>query len=108
MKEIRAICRPNRLHALRQALRGIPGCPGVTVLQAKGFSAPALIYNRTLEEDLTDFTEKVMVCIVVTDNMVDTIVDVIMRECRTGRIGDGIVWLVPVEGAFRIQDSSPL
>lgn len=108
MKEIRAVCRPDRLHALRQALRQIPGCPGLTVVEAKGFSAPGLINHPTLKEDVTDFVEKVMVCIVVTDNMVDTIMSVIVRECQTGRIGDGIVWLVPVEGALRIQNSSPL
>jgi nitrogen regulatory protein P-II 1 len=40
--------------------------------------------------------------------MVDTIVRVIVRECQTGRIGDGIVWLVPAEGALRIKDGSLL
>lgn len=106
MKEIRAVCRPNRLHALREALRQIPGFPGLTVLEVKGFSAPALIKNPTLQEDLTAFAAQIMVCTVAADNMVDAIVEVIVRECQTGRIGDGLVWSVPVEGARRIRDGS--
>jgi nitrogen regulatory protein P-II 1 len=108
MKEIRAVCRPDRLHALRQALREIPGFPGLTVLEVKGFSAPALINNPTLQEELTDFAKKVMIYIIAPDGMVDSIIDVIVRECQTGRIGDGMVWSVPVEVARRIQDGSLL
>jgi nitrogen regulatory protein P-II 1 len=108
MKEIRAVVRPNRLHALREALRQIPNFPGLTVLEAKGFSAPALIKNPTLEEDLTAFAKQIMICTVATDNMADVITEVIVRECQTGRIGDGIVWQVPVEGARRIRDGDLL
>jgi nitrogen regulatory protein P-II 1 len=108
MKEIRAICRPDRLSELRQALRAIPGFPGLTVLEAKGFSAPALINNPTLKEALTDFTGKVMLCTLVADDMVDSITDVIMREGRTGQIGDGLIWVLPVESARRIRDGSNL
>ncbi|ABB74417.1 nitrogen regulatory protein P-II family [Nitrosospira multiformis ATCC 25196] len=53
MKEIRAICCPERLHELRRGLRAIPGFPGLTVLEAKGLSAPALIDNPTLREART-------------------------------------------------------
>ena len=108
MKEIRAICRPDRLHELRRALRAIPGFPGLTVLEAKGFSAPALIDNPTLKEALTDFTGKVMLCTLVADDMVNSITDVIMREGRTGQIGDGLIWVLPVESAHRIRDGSNL
>ena len=108
MKEIRAICRPDRLLKLRRALRAIPGFPGLTVLEAKGFSAPALIDNPSLKEVLTDFTGKVMLCTLVADDMVDSIIDVIMREGRTGQIGDGLIWVLPVESAHRIRDGSDL
>jgi nitrogen regulatory protein P-II 1 len=108
MKEIRAVCRTDRLHTLRQALREIPGFPGLTVLEVKGFSAPALINNPTLQEELTDFAKKIMIYIITPDGMADSITDVIVRECQTGRIGDGVVWSVPVEAACRIQDGSPL
>ena len=108
MKEIRAVLRPNRLHALRGALRKIPDFPGLTVMEAKGFTAPALIDNPTLKDDLTDFSGKIMICTVVAESMIDTVIDVIMRECSTGQIGDGLVWLIPVEGARRIRDGRSL
>jgi nitrogen regulatory protein P-II 1 len=108
MKEIRAVFRPDRLHALREALREIPDFPGLTVIEVKGFSAPALINNPTMQEELILFADKVMIYTLVRDNMVDSIVDVVVRVCQTGRIGDGIVWSLPVETARRIQDGSPL
>ncbi len=108
MKEIRAVLRPNRLHALREALRKIPNFPGLTVMEAKGFTAPALIDNPTFKDDLTDFSGKIMICTLVADSMIDTVIDVIMRECSTGQIGDGLVWLIPVEGARRIRDGRSL
>ena len=82
MKEIRAICRPNRLHALREALRQVPGFPGLTVLEARGFSAPALVDHPTLQEALTDFAREIMICMLVADNMVDEIVDIRGRQPR--------------------------
>ena len=108
MREIRAVFRPDRLHIVRRALRKIPGFPGLTVIEVKGFTAPALINNPTLQEELTDFAGKVMIYTIAADDMVDSIVDVIVRECQTGLIGDGIVWSVPVETARRIRDGSPL
>ena len=108
MKEIRAVIRPNRLHRLREALRKIPDFPGLTVMEAKGFTAPALIDNPTLQDDLTDFSGKIMICTLVADSMVDTVIDVIMRESRTGQIGDGLVWLILVESVQRIRDGRPL
>ena len=108
MKEIRAVLRPNRLHALREALRKIPNFPGLTVMEAKGFTAPALIDKPTCKDDLTEFSGKMMICTLVADSMIDTVIDVIMRECSTGQIGDGLVWFIPVEGARRIRDGSSL
>jgi nitrogen regulatory protein P-II 1 len=108
MKEIRAVFRPDRLNALRRALREMPGFPGLTVIEVKGFTAPALINNPSSREELTYFAGKVMIYTVVPDDMADSIVDVVVRECQTGQIGDGIVWSLPVETARRIQDGSPL
>jgi nitrogen regulatory protein P-II 1 len=108
MKEIRAILRPNRLHALREALRKIPDFPGLTVMNVKGFTAPALIDNPTIKDDLTDFSRKIMICTVVADGLIDTVTDVIMREGRTGQIGDGLVWVMSVESARRVRDGSHL
>src|SRR5687768_15255816 len=108
MKEIRAVCRPDRLHALRQALREIPGFPGLTVLEVKGFSAPALINNATLEAERSVFATEGMTSLTTREGMVDSIIDVLVRAGPSGRIGEAMVWSVSVEVARRIQDASLL
>ena len=108
MKEIRAIVRPNRLDRLREALRAIPNFPGVTVFKAEGFTAPAAVAKRTVKEELTDFTPKLMVCVLADDAMVETIRQAIVGSCSTGQIGDGIVWTVDIGDPARIRDGTPL
>ena len=108
MKEIRAIVRPSRLNKLRDALRAIPNFPGVTIFKAEGFTAPAAIEKRTVKEELTDFTPKLMVCVLCDSAMVDTIRDAIISACHTGQIGDGLVWVVDLESTHRIRDHSPI
>lgn len=108
MKEIRAIIRPHRLDRLREALRGIPNFPGVTVLKAEGFTAPAAVDKRTVKDELTDFTPKVMVCVLAADDMADEIRQAIFDHCSTGVIGDGLVWTVDIAEIHRIRDQSVL
>ncbi|MDD0812180.1 P-II family nitrogen regulator [Curvibacter sp. RS43] len=108
MREIRAIVRPSRLNKLRDALRAIPNFPGVTIFKAEGFTAPAAVEKRTVKEELTDFTPKLMVCVLCDVAMVDTIRDAIISACHTGQIGDGLVWVVDLESTHRIRDHSPI
>jgi nitrogen regulatory protein P-II 1 len=108
MKEIRAIVRPHRLDRLREALRAIPNFPGVTVFKAEGFTAPAAVTKRTVKEELTDFTPKLMVCVLCEDVMADTIRQTIIDSCGTGQIGDGIVWTVDIQAPTRIRDGTSL
>lgn len=108
MKEIRAIIRPNRRDRLRDALRAIPNFPGVSMFRADGFTAPASVDKRTVRDELTDFTEKCMVCVLCPDDMVPTIQDAIMTVCGTGQIGDGLVWVLDVAEVHRIRDRQPL
>ena len=108
MKEIRAIVRPSRLPRLRDALRGIPNFPGVTLFKAEGFTAPAAVDKRTVKDELTDFTEKVMVCVLAEPNMVEPIRRAIFESCHTGQIGDGLVWVVDIETMHRIRDQSTM
>lgn len=108
MKEIRAIVRPNRLDRLREALRAIPNFPGVTIFKAEGFTAPAAIDKRTVKEELTDFTPKLMVCVLAHEDMVEPIRTAIMEACSTGTIGDGLVWTVDIGDIHRIRDRSQL
>lgn len=104
MKEIRAIIRPKRLSQLREALRDISHFPGVTVFRGEGFTAPELTDRRSLRAELTDFTDKVLVSVIARDEMVDTITEVIMRECRTSQLGDGLIWVMPLVSVQRIRD----
>lgn len=108
MKEIRAIVRTNRLARLQETLRAIPNFPGVTVFKAEGFTAPASIVHRTVRDELTDFTPKLMVCVLADDEMAATIRDAIIASCGTGQIGDGIVWTVDIGSVHRIRDGTPI
>ncbi len=108
MKEIRAIVRPNRLQRLRDALRAIPNFPGVTIFKAEGFTAPASVNKRTVKDELTDFTDKLMVCVLVNDDMVEPIRRAFIEACYTGQIGDGLVWVIDIASIHRIRDQQSL
>ena len=108
MKEIRAIVRPTRLDRLREALRAIHNFPGVTLFKAEGFTAPAAIHKRTVKDELTDFSSKLMVCVLAEDDMVEPIRQAIIDACQTGNFGDGLVWTVDIASIHRIRDSQPL
>ena len=108
MKEIRAIIRPHRRDRLREALRAIPHFPGVTFFKAEGFTAPAVLDKRSVRDELTDFTEKCMVCVLCPDEMVEPIRQTIMTACATGQIGDGLVWVIDIAQVHRIRDGQPL
>jgi len=108
MKEVRAIIRPNRRDRLREALRAIPNFPGVTMFRAEGFTAPAALDKRSVRDELTDFTEKIMVCVLCPDEMVESIRETIIAACGTGQIGDGLVWVLDVAQVHRIRDRQSL
>jgi nitrogen regulatory protein P-II 1 len=108
MKEIRAIVRPSRLPRLREALRGIPNFPGVTMWTAEGFTAPAAQVKRTVRDELTEFSSKTLVCVLCEDSMVETIRQAFFDTCSTGAVGDGLVWVVEVESTHRIRDRTSL
>jgi nitrogen regulatory protein P-II 1 len=108
MKEVRAIVRPSRLPKLRQALRALPNFPGVTVWSADGFTAPAAVTKRTVREELTEFSQKTLVCVICEEAMVDTIRQVMFDACSTGQVGDGLVWVVDVGEIHRIRDRTSL
>ena len=107
MKEIRAIVRPARVARLREALRAIPNFPGVTMLRAEGFTAPAEIGKRTVREELTDFTDKVLVTVIADEAMVAPIREAIIESCHTGTVGDGLVWVLDIEEMHRIRTKLP-
>lgn len=108
MKEIRAIVRPSRLERLREALRAIPGFPGVTLFKVEGFTAPAAVDKRSVREELTDYSDKRMLCILADDAMVEPIRQAILAACATGQMGDGLVWIVDAHAVQRIRDGSAI
>lgn len=110
MKEIKAIIRPSKLSALRETLREMPGFPGMTVVKAEGISAPSRIESlakQSLHDELSDFTAKSRIEIVAPDELADKIVDLIVRVCNTGNIGDGLVWVTPIDRAVFVHKIMP-
>lgn len=100
MKEIKAVIRPNKLAALRDALVALPGFPGMTVTKGEGCSAPNRhLVRHSIKEELTDYTPKVKIEIVAPDEVAETIFKCITDVAQTGHYGDGLVWMVDIEKA---------
>src|SRR5438132_3419773 len=103
MKLILAVIKPHRLDEVKEALREI-GVNGLTSIEAQGFGRQrghTEIYRGA--EYQVDFVPKVQVEVLAEDDQVDVIVDTIMASARTGKIGDGKVWVLPVEQVHRIR-----
>ena len=103
MKKIEAIIKPFKLDEVKDALANI-GIYGMTVWEAKGFGRQkghTELYRGA--EYVIDFLPKVKIEIVVDDGMVEEAIDAIIKAARTGRIGDGKIFIIPVEDAIRIR-----
>ena len=103
MKLITAIIKPFKLDDVRTALSEI-GVQGVTVSEVKGFGRQkghTELYRGA--EYVVDFLPKVKLEIVLDDSLVERAVEAIMSAARTGRIGDGKIFITPVEEAIRIR-----
>ena len=108
MKEIKAVIRPNKLAALRDALVALPGFPGMTVSKVEGCSAPSRhVARNKIKDELTDYTPKVRIEIVAPDEVAENIFRRITEIAQTGHYGDGIVWMVEVEKAAFIFKTMP-
>lgn len=103
MKKIEAIIKPFKLDEVKDALQEV-GVLGITVLEAKGFGRQkghTELYRGA--EYVVDFLPKVKLELFVDDEMVDAAVEAILRAAQTGRIGDGKIFVLPVEHAVRIR-----
>jgi nitrogen regulatory protein P-II 1 len=103
MKKIEAIIKPFRLDYVREQLSSI-GITGMTVTEVKGFGRQkghTELYRGS--EYVVDFLPKVKIEIVVTADRVDACIDAITRGARTGKIGDGKIFVTPVERSVRIR-----
>ncbi len=103
MKLIIAIIKPFKLEEVKEALSSI-GIEGMTVTEVKGFGRQkghTEIYRGS--EYTVDFLPKVKIEIVVTDELVSKTVDAIVKAAKTGKIGDGKVFVLALEEAVRIR-----
>ncbi|OUI78909.1 nitrogen regulatory protein P-II 1 [Commensalibacter intestini] len=103
MKKIEAIIKPFKLDEVKEALQEI-GLQGITVTEVKGFGRQkghTELYRGA--EYVVDFLPKVKIELVCSEDLVERAVDIIMHTARTGRIGDGKIFVMPVENAIRIR-----
>jgi nitrogen regulatory protein PII len=103
VKLVLAVIKPGQLDQVRDALRDI-GVSGLTSVEAQGFGRQGghtEIYRGA--EYQVDFVPKVQLEVVAEDDRVQEIVDVILKTARTGKIGDGKVFVLPVEEVHRIR-----
>jgi len=103
MKKIEAIIKPFKLEDVKEALREL-GITGMTVAEVKGFGRQkghTEIYRGS--EYTVDFLPKTRIELVVADAQVKAIVEAIIKGARTGKIGDGKIFVSPVEEAIRIR-----
>ena len=103
MKKIEAIVKPFKLDEVREALSEI-GVTGLTVTEVKGFGRQkghTELYRGA--EYVVDFLPKVKVEVVVADKLADTAIEAIIKSARTGKIGDGKIFVTTVEQVIRIR-----
>ena len=103
MKLITAIVKPFKVDDVKSALQ-TAGVQGLTVTEARGFGRQGG-HTETYRgaEYRIDFVPKVQLEIVVDDDVVDQVVDAIQRSAATGKIGDGKIWVSPVESVQRVR-----
>ena len=103
MKKIEAIIKPFKLDEVKEALNEI-GLQGLTVTEAKGFGRQkghTELYRGA--EYVVDFLPKVKIELVIEDTLVERAIEAIQQAAHTGRIGDGKIFVTPVEEAVRIR-----
>ena len=103
MKKIEAIIKPFKLDEVKDALNKV-GVTGITITESKGFGRQkghTELYRGA--EYRVEFLPKVKLEILIDDAKVDAVVDAIVEGARTGRIGDGKIFVLPVDDAVRIR-----
>ena len=103
MKMVTAIIKPFKLEEVREALSAV-GVPGITVTEIKGFGRQkghTELYRGA--EYVVDFLPKIKVEVVVSAAILDAAVEAIIKAAHTGKIGDGKIFITPVEQVIRIR-----
>ena len=104
MTKVEAIIRPSTFEQVKEALREI-GVEGMTVSEVRGHGRQkghTEVYRG--REYSVDFLPKIMIEMVLPDNLVETVVQAILRTAKTGKIGDGKIFIMPVQDAIRIRN----
>ena len=103
MKKIEAIIKPFKLEEVKQALAAV-GVEGMTISEVKGFGRQkghTEIYRGS--EYAVDFLPKIKVEVVLSDDQIPSVVDAIIKAAKTGKIGDGKVFVSSIESVTRIR-----
>lgn len=103
MKKIEAIIKPFKLDEVKEALNGL-GIQGMTVTEVKGFGRQkghTELYRGA--EYVVDFLPKVKIEVAVAEEMVPQVIETITNAARTGKIGDGKIFVLPIEETVRIR-----
>jgi nitrogen regulatory protein P-II 1 len=103
VKKIEAVVKPFKLDEVREALAEV-GVTGLTVTEVKGFGRQkghTELYRGA--EYVVDFLPKVKIEVVVTDKMLESAIEAIIKSARTGKIGDGKIFVTAVEQVVRIR-----
>ena len=103
MKFVTAIIKPFKLDEVREALSSI-GVQGITVTEVKGFGRQkghTEMYRGA--EYVVDFLPKIKIEVVVASDQVENVIDAILKSAKTGKIGDGKIFVTPVEQTIRIR-----
>ncbi|MCD0505147.1 P-II family nitrogen regulator [Bordetella petrii] len=103
MKQVTAIIKPFKLDEVREALAEV-GVSGLTVTEVKGFGRQkghTELYRGA--EYVVDFLPKIRVEVVLADDMVEPAIEAVIKAARTGKIGDGKIFVTPIEQAVRIR-----
>ena len=103
MKKIEAVIKPFKLDEVKEALHDV-GIKGITVTEAKGFGRQkghTELYRGA--EYVVDFLPKVKIEMVIEDGMLERAVEAIQQAAHTGRIGDGKIFILPVDDAIRVR-----
>ena len=105
MKKIEAIIKPFKLDEVKEALQEI-GVQGLSVIEAKGFGRQkghTELYRGA--EYVVDFLPKVKIEVVISDDILDQVVNAIIEAAKTGKIGDGKIFVSDIQQAIRIRTS---
>jgi nitrogen regulatory protein P-II 1 len=103
MKKIEAIINPHKLEDVKSALQEV-GVQGMTVIEAKGFGRQkghTEVYRGS--EYTVDFLPKVKIEVAVAEDMVPKVLEAIIKITKTGKIGDGKIFIIPIAEAIRIR-----